>query len=133
MIAMLEMVVLWLVSVAHPRQRMTIDGHSHHLRLPRGSTWLNELLQHAGVPCSWSSGHVLQADKFKLEGLLQVDTSQIRPFNGSLTSWSREGMLLHEYYHSPIDSFVVPATCVFQLDEARPVYAKMDRIAIDWS
>ena len=120
------MVVLWLCSVAHPRQRMTVDGHAHHLRLERNSAWFNGLLQDSGVLCSWTTTHVLHVDKFKLQGVLQIDEKDVQSWNGSLTSWSREGMLLHDYYHNPLDSFIVRAQTVFKLDDARPVYTKRD-------
>ena len=122
----LTMVVLWLCSVAHPRQRMTVDGHAHHLRLEQSSAWFKGLLQDAGVPCSWTTTHVLHADKFKLQGVLQIDERDVQSWNGSLTSWSREGMPLHDYYHNPLDSFIVRAKSVFKLDDARPVYTKRD-------
>ena len=123
---MLAMVVLWLCSVAHPKQRMTIDGHAHHLSLPQSSSWLKCLLEDKQVRCSWATSHVRLADKFKLRGLIQVDMSQMRPWNGSLTSWSKEAFLLHDYYQGPVDSFVVPATAAFKLDDGRKAYLSQD-------
>ena len=119
------MVVLWLCSVLHPCQRMTIQGDRYRLKLPQND-WLQRLLQHEQIEVSWADPKPEPSHKFYLVGLMQVDFSQIQAWKGPLTAWSREGATLHDYYHCPVDSFIVQASSIFCLDESLPVYHKMD-------
>ena len=104
---------------------MTIEGHRHRLRLPR-NPWLKNVLQHAQVEVSWADPKPEPTQKFELVGLLQADFAQLQAWDGPLTAWSKEGIALHDYYHSPVDSFIVQASNIFWLDESVPVYHKVD-------
>ena len=115
--------------MAHPLQRMPIDGHAHHLRLPEQASWLRLLAQVENVSLSWKYVTVLQSQKYSLVGLADVDISSVRPWRGSLTAWSREAFALHEYYNNPVDSFIVQAKYSFKLEEARSVFHKLDKRA----
>ena len=119
------MVVVWLCSVLHPCQRVTIEGHRYRLRLPQ-TVWLESLPQHEQGRVSWADPKPEPPQKFFLEGLVQIDFTQLQSWRGPLTAWSKEGVTLHEYFHCPIDSFLVRASKVFCLDEKLPVYHKMD-------
>ena len=107
-------------------REMLVDGHAHHLRLPE-SAWLKRLTEDASVTCSFDFVRLVQSQKYKLTGLVNLDLSQIRPWQGSLTSWSQEAFALHDYYHNPTDSFVVRATSAYAFEEERSMYRKMDQ------
>ena len=123
--SMLGMVFLWLCSVAHPVHRVTLHGQRCRLKLPQDE-WLQRILQHEGVAVSWHEPKPELTQKFSIVGLIDMDFQSLQVWSGPLTSWSKESMVLHNYYHSPVDSFIIRASSVFCFDEEVPVYTKID-------
>ncbi|CAE7948456.1 unnamed protein product [Symbiodinium sp. KB8] len=119
------MVFLWLCSVAHPVHRVTLHGQRCRLKLPQDE-WLQRILQHEGVAVSWHEPKPELTQKFSIVGLIDMDCQSLQVWSGPLTSWSKESMVLHNYYHSPVDSFIIRASSVFCFDEEVPVYTKID-------